>query len=322
MISKVIWLILLVIPLLLQPFCNSAHASEASEPSKQEKLSIGILQNHFLGVNSLDAEAAFKIFARTVALTYGYQIDVTVRMFESTRELQSVPLVERIDLIVLDTWSYLKMKDEKWLEPVFVSSDGDQMACRYLLLTRRESKLNTLKDLRGKTLNLLASSNAMLGIPWLQGLMQEHELGMPEEFFGVMEYYTQPMPTVLPVFFGKKDAALIDATKFELMIELNPQLKSLQTIGSSEPLVNSVVCLKRSGWSSERFRQDLVQAMAELHLKPSGQQILALFKIGRMVPFEQSQLDTVIQLREMALSRKNKNPGAPGRLEKSHGGGI
>ncbi|MBU4317387.1 MAG: hypothetical protein KKF30_08945 [Proteobacteria bacterium] len=130
MILKVPWLIFMVISSLL-PVCSAAvHVSEASEPSKQEKLRIGILQNHFIGVNPLDAEAAFKTFARAVAVTYGYQIDVTVRMFESIRELESGPQVERIDLIVLDTWSFLEMNDEKWMEPVFVSSDGNQVAGR------------------------------------------------------------------------------------------------------------------------------------------------------------------------------------------------
>ncbi|MEZ4483394.1 MAG: PhnD/SsuA/transferrin family substrate-binding protein [Syntrophotaleaceae bacterium] len=116
---------------------------------------------------------------------------------------------------------------------------------------------------------------------------------------GELAYYTDPMPALLPVFFGKKDAALLDSAKFELMAELNPQLKqSLQLLATSAPLTNAVICLKQTGWTEERFRQDVTQAMRELHLTPAGLQILMLFKVQQLVSFEPSHLDTLRQLRE------------------------
>ena len=314
MIQRSSFLMGLAVLSLLMGIRAPLQASEPSEGLKPEKLNVGFLQSAFLGVNQLDAEAAFKTFARTIGVSYGYDIDVTVRIVEHVGELESLPSGEKTDLIILDSWSYLEMDDAEWLEPVFVSSDRGRVASRYLLLTRHDRNLKTLTDLRGKSLNLLAASNAMLGIPWLQALLREQKLGSPEAFFGVVEYHTDPMPTVLQVFFGKKDAALVDAIKFELMAELNPQLNRLHAIQASEPLVNSIICLKRSGWASERFRQDMVQAMAELHLKPAGQQIITLFKFGRMVPFEQSHLDTVRGLRKTAAPLQHKTPGSPGSL--------
>lgn len=37
----------------------------------------------------------------------------------------------------------------------------------------------------------------------------------------------------------------------------------------------------------------IVQALAELHHNPTGQQILTLFKTGRVVPFQPRYLDSV-----------------------------
>lgn len=309
-IPRVAWLICLL--LLLPAVSSLSHASETSPPLAKEHLNVGFLQNSFSGVNYLDAEAALKTFARTLAVAYGYEAEVTVRRFANVREIESMPSAGRIDLILLDTWSYLEMKAVDWIEPAFVSCDQDQLASHYLLLARRNGNFKSLNDLQGKSLNLYTASNALLGIPWLETLLQVHKLGKPEAFFGRLEYHTDPMSAVLQVFFGKKDAALVDSSTFELMAEMNPQINRLRTIESSEPLVNYVICLKRSGWSSVQFRRDVTQALAELHLKPAGQQVLTIFKFGRIVPFENNQLDTVRKLHEMAMSRRNKAPGVPG----------
>lgn len=311
MTAKILLIIGMALPGLLMAIRSPLRADDSSAGLNPETLNVGFTRRAFLGVNPMDAEAAFKTLARTLGAAKGYDIDITVRTFESARHLSRALTAETVNLIILDSWSYLEMTGDG-LEPVFVPSDQGRVTRRYLLLARSGGNLKTLLDLRGRSLNLLAAPNANLGVHWLRVLLSDRKLGMAEAFFGVLEDHTDPMAAVLPVFFGKRDAVLVDATKFELMTELNPQLNSLEAIDASEPLVNAVICLGRSGWSSERFRQDLVQAMAELHLKPAGQQILTLFKAGRMVPFVNSHLDTVRRLRARSAPRQHEIKGAPG----------
>jgi hypothetical protein len=110
--------------------------------------------------------------------------------------------------------------------------------------------------------------------------------------------YRRSLSAVLPVFFGKKDACLVDDAGFQVMNELNLQVgKALQTVTISEPYVDGIVCLRNEGWPSAAQKQDVIDALAELHQEPAGQQILTLFKIGQLVPFEEKQLDTVKRLR-------------------------
>ena len=276
---------------------------------KPATLKVVFTPRAFLGVNPVDVEAAFKVFAQTIGHSYGYNIQATVQKFESPRDFAATSSTGKPDLIIMDSWNYPEIDVAQWLEPLFVSSNRGEVANRYLLLAQRNGA-KKLTDLRGKSLNLLAAANANLGIHWLRALFQEQNLGLPETFFGELSYHNDPIRTVLPVFFGKKDAALVDAAKFKVMAELNPQLNGLQTLATSEPLVNGIICLKRSGWPSERFRQDVIQAMSELHLNPAGLQILTLFKVQRLVPFEPSHLDTLRQLREKMESQLN-GPGTP-----------
>jgi hypothetical protein len=67
-------------------------------------------------------------------------------------------------------------------------------------------------------------------------------------------------------------------------------------VAASDSLADVVICLRNDGWRSEKDKLDTIQAMNELHERPSGQQVCTLFKIDRMVPFQESQLETLRKL--------------------------
>lgn len=281
-----------------------SFVAAAPESLKSERLNILFTERAFLGVNPLDVEAALKIFVKSLGRKYGYDIQTTIHRFKNSDEFtENLPFVKP-DLVIADSWTYLMMESDMYFEPLFICSDRGEYASRYLLIVRPEGA-RELTDLRGKSLNLLATANANLGIHWLTALLEEAELGPPESVFDDLAYQTDPMPAILQVFFDKKDAALIDSGKFELMAELNPQLRHMRTLASSEPLVNAVICLKQAGWHSENFRQDLIEALKELHLDPAGKQILTMFKVQELKPFKPYHLNTVRQLREKMILKKS-----------------
>lgn len=283
-----------------------APATAADDILEPAQLNVGFIESSFFGIHRLDAEAAYKAFVRTVGRNKGYDISVTVRTFQSIRELAAIPTENQLDIVLLESWDYLEMGDIEWFEPLFATSERGRVAHPYLLVTRHDGDDTALKDLRDASLNLFFGANAQPGRFWLEHLLRNAGLGTPEDFFNQVELHTDPMLTVLPVFFGKRDAAVIDATKFELLAEMNPQLNRLNILATSEPLVSGILCLKLTGWASERFRQDLVQAITELHLQPAGQQILNLFKTEQLVPFVPEYLDSMRRLH--AQSRSSDNP--------------
>lgn len=264
-------------------------------PLKPGKLTIAFVQRSFLGVNALDVEAALKILVREIGRRCGYDVKTQVQRFQSAQELESIPSANRPDLIMVDSWTYFDMADSAWLEPRYVAAEGGEVSNTYLLLTRRD-KIKNLSELRGKPINLLTTTNGNLGIHWLSLHLQEHNLGLPGTFFSELNFSTDPIQAILPVFFGKKDAVVVDLKKFKLMTELNPQLGNLVPIASSEPLVNNIICLKRFGWQSEEFKRDVVRILPELHLEEVGRQTLLLFKIQKLEKFTPACLDTVQQM--------------------------
>ena len=274
--------------------------AEATAGPPNEVLTIGLTRTAFLNVNRNDMEAALKTLAVTIGRRYDYEIEVRTSFYEEAKDFADAVRSGAVRMAVTDSWTYLAM-DPATLgaKPWFVAADSMGVGKVYHVLTRRGSGLDRMADLRGKTLALLEIVNSSLGRPWLETVLRKDRLGSLATFFRQTVVASKPTTAVLPVFFGKSDACLVDASAFAVMSEMNPQVgKALQIIASSEPLVDGLQLLSEAGWEgSERMKQHLIEVLRDLHSEPSGQQLLTLFKTVRMVPFEAAHLEAVRGLR-------------------------
>lgn len=290
------WVGWIFLVLLLTGLENPARAAEL----EKVEIKVGYIRSQFHGVNQLDAEAAFRILSRTVGKTHGYEVDAAAQAFDSSEALSRALHDEILHITIMDTWSYLELADKSAIEPVFVHADRDQVLRRFLLLAKDE-RFHSLEDLRGKSLNILSLPTCILGQKWFSSLLVGRGFQDPRDFFVSVEYFDKPMNAVLPVFFGKKDAVLVDEVQLALMAELNPQLNTLKVVVASEPLLASLVCFSKKGWKSPKIRKALYQALLSLHESPAGQQILTLFKTERAVPYTEKYLQPVEKLFQRAV---------------------
>jgi ABC-type phosphate/phosphonate transport system substrate-binding protein len=287
-------------------------ALPAGLPAGQE-LRVAFTQHAFSGVNRADAEAAFKVFVGTMAVKRGWDVAVDVRMVDRPTDLDAAIDAGAVNLLVLDTWTYLESAAASALEPVFVSSEAGDATKQLVLLTRRDSGLDSLDALRGRTLVVQSASNATLGFRWLQTVCADHGLGAPADFFGPTGFSVKPSQAVLPVFFRKRDVCLVDSASYAVMAELNPQIsRELQVVASSQPMVDTIICLSREGWPNARFRANVIEALAGLQLEPAGQQILTLFRSGPLLPHREDHLDTVRQLHAHAATLHDRHAPTAG----------
>ena len=290
----------------LVPLPTSAQG-EASLP--RLVLHVGYTRSSLRAMNVSDTAAAFRVFAQTVGRRRGYEVDPDARIFESAADCESEIKKGGINIAILDTWDYLGMDIHQAMEPEFVHVDQGEVSKEYLLLTRRGSGLLDLADLRGKDLLVLEGKGGNLSRAWLDTLLMARHLGTKESFFGKMVTAARPAAAVLPVFFGAKPACLVDRAAFQIMSELNPQVGSNLAIAAvSDKYLENVTCLSRAGWPSERARQDVIRAMAELHLEPNGRQILELFKLNKLVPFKDEYLETARKLRAVSDTLMKEKP--------------
>lgn len=203
-----------------------------------------------------------------------------------------------IQLAAVGAWEYSDMDISAVMEPVFVHVEQDRALKEYLLLTRRDSGLNTLRSLRGKDIVLLENTVSLLSLPWLEVLLAEENLGTKETFFRKAEVVQKPSAAVLPVFFGTRQACVTDRPAYQILTEMNPQVSaSLQVVATSQPYVSSIICMSKNGWPSEESKNDFRTALKDLHQDPDGHQILMLFKVERFEPFKEVYLKSLKELR-------------------------
>jgi phosphonate transport system substrate-binding protein len=129
---------------------------------------------------------------------------------------------------------------------------------------------------------------------WIDTILGESGLGCANDFFGSTGDGAKPASVVLPVFFGESDAAVVNRSSLETMQELNPQLATqLQVLTNSPFLPESVICLRKNYTEA---REDVLRSLAQLHTQSRGQQILLIFSINKLVPFEPGQLESLRDL--------------------------
>lgn len=275
-----------------------AWAGSPETGTRPVTLAFGLSHSSFSDVNRNDAEAAFKTFADTAARKRGYQLTFTAQVFDDVPSYQAAVRSHAVNVAVIDSWDYLGADLADHLEIGFIKERTGIVGEAYVLLTRRDSGLNSVADLRGKELALLESSNAKLSRRWLEFLVLTNGRGDPANFYGKVEVVRKPTAAALPVFFGKRASCIITRAAYDVMIQLNPQLeRELQIIAASPYFVESVLCLASRGWEPEEFKRDLSEGVLEMGSEPSGQQILNLFKADRFVAYRPEHLQSVREFR-------------------------
>jgi len=168
---------------------------------------------------------------------YKDKYKVKIHFLESDKELiDSYLKNKKFNALVLHTSTYLKYKDRlKEKSKNFFSFNTDSKFQKYILLANKESKINSLKDIKGKKFaSYIANYNYS---NWLDYLTLK-ELGLSYKSLIDEEFkYTKDKRLILSLYFGKTDFAIVRENIYEDMLLLNPSIeKRLKVIRESSPM--------------------------------------------------------------------------------------
>jgi phosphonate transport system substrate-binding protein len=195
---------------------------------------------------------------------------------------------KQIDIMVFLAGEYLEVENEHNLIPSYVPRRGVTAEDRTLLLAHKDIGISDIAQLKDKSLIIQQYSKATLGLEWLECRLLGGGFSRTSDFFKSTIDSPKASTAVLQVFFRQTDACLVTEYDFDVLAELNPQIAEQLSIVASSPLyAPSVVCVRED---YGRHREDLVEGLAELHMEPSGQQLLMLFRVDSLVPFLPSYL--------------------------------
>jgi ABC-type phosphate/phosphonate transport system substrate-binding protein len=267
----------------------------AGQAATTEKFhtTVGFSTSTFLDVDRDRAQAISGVWTDMVARTWGGT--TSTHICASLAEFEKPPTTQNIDLAIMLADEYLAIREKGVFEALFVSAADHGIYDRLVLVTRRNSAVRSLLDLKGKTLIQQKGVYAKGRNLWLDTLLLRKGVRAPKHFFGRDSEALKPANALLPVFFGKSDACVVTMRSFTLMAELNPQLKQQLVILEESPQRPSSIIAVRKGLDA-RHRHRIHEVLASLDQHTQGKQLLTLFRMTRLVPYRSQYLTELDKL--------------------------
>jgi phosphonate transport system substrate-binding protein len=269
-------------------------APAQTQALKTARLYVIASQTLFGALNKDDATATLGIWIAQVCLLEGLHCETRVN-FASLAEIRRRIRERSVDVLLLDTPEYLLLARERLVEAVATGSNRGKLAAySYLLLTKDEVGAAQIAGLRGKRISVASRYRSNLGLMWLETLLAENKLDRAVSFFGSVDLGNRAAACVLPLFFGKLDACVVDSGSWETITELNPQVRRLKILARSEPLLEGLVAMPIQ--PQHPFKRDIVDAILKMHLTVAGEQLVTEFKVGPQIPVTFKDFESVANL--------------------------
>ena len=283
-----------------------------SEPPAEEPvhLRIGYSARTFFDVGITDARAATRVSADALIRRAGLLGTSEVVIPEDLDALEETAKLGQIDILTLTISEYVQMADKIPLTPALTAVRGEDYREHYVLIAHRDHGAAELQDFRGTRLMTAADLGGSVPIVWLNALLLRNGLPRSNHFFGQVTSARKTIRAVLPVFFRQADLCLVPRTILETVSELNPQIgRELRLVAVSPGFSYGVVCF--SDGLPRELRDTIREALLNMHVNPEGQQLLTLFYVDQLIPYEPSHLKSVLDLFE-EYERLRKEPAGGG----------
>ena len=270
------WRISLLVALVVAASPLRGFAENPDLAAARTEVHFAFSKSMFIAVNENDAKAAVKVYAQSIGNQNGIFVN-NAEILGGINALAKVLENQQADLIVLTAEEFFTLEHLGLEGPVLMSKVNGSFTENYLLLSREDGPLRQVEDLKGHSLIVASDPRASLAALWLEVLCREHGLGPAHLALGKFTSAEKTTQVVLPVFFGKADACIVTRNGWEIMCELNPQLKKqLRVVAVSPSVVPALTCF-RHGFT-EAFKQQIFKAVDLSATKPSYPQLMTLFK--------------------------------------------
>jgi ABC-type phosphate/phosphonate transport system substrate-binding protein len=287
---------------------SAQHAlADAASPAVKT-LRISYPENLDVDIDRRDARAAMEIWVKTMAKNLKKDYRPEYLEYSDTRQLIWILKEKRADLIGMSGLDFLKVRGCGLLEPELVSPIGGKSTEQFALLTRKDSAIKGLIQLRNRTLLVEAGGRKEAGLLWLDTLLWRNGLPSSSRFFSSIKEVKKTSKAVHPVFFSQADACLVGMRSFDMISELNPQIGSeLLVLERSPELLRHILCFRVD--YDPAMKKDLRETLPQIHNLPEGRQMLTLLKTDCIVPYDPASIHPLEKLLEEYRRLEKKGYG-------------
>jgi ABC-type phosphate/phosphonate transport system substrate-binding protein len=266
-----------------------------SQSFKDHPLRIVLSSSMFQNAKTEDIEAATKILAGELNKEKKNAFDFEIVVCNNQTELIS-NLKSQFDLLYISPIEYLQLKKNFDIEPALVTETNNNYGDIYYLVTSKKDNKNEIGDLKNGVVFILSKTDEQAASLWLDKILFDNKLPVKSKFFKKINFENKSTNVVLPVFFKKATASVISSSSFELLSELNPQIKKdAQILKTSKPFIRAIFCFDRRN-KDEKRKKYLLEYMSNIHQGAYGKQITELYMVDKLIPFKQEYMNNILEL--------------------------
>jgi ABC-type phosphate/phosphonate transport system substrate-binding protein len=279
---------------------NALRAADA--PTAQDEplapVRFSFSSSMFVDVNENDAKASMKVLAQTMGTERGIPVDSTIELYTGPEAIKKALQSELTDAITLPTSEYWLIRHDAPFGSLILGVKDGKSTEEYLLLVHRDSGIEKLGDLRGKSVIFFKSPRTSIAAQWAETLLLQGGLGRASTFWRQITSEAKLSRAVLPLFFRQVDACITTRDGYALMVDLNPQVGRQLKILATSPTVVPAAFFFRENYVSA-YRSKLIQECSRIHETVAGRQVLMLFQSSSLQERPLSDLDSAMELLEL-----------------------
>jgi len=289
--------------ILILPFSLYAEVT-ADTHEKKESIAI-IYKKGLASIDNKDVRLAVDLLLKEVTAKSKYTIktEFSNDLKKTIDDFQH----SKIDILSLGFIYYLQHYDEindfiedRW---VLLAKKNDKFR-RFLLITNKKSNINSLKDLRDKSVGLVKFDS--IQDLYLDTTLLQEQKEDAASFLKTKKYYLKPSRALIKLFFNQIDACIVTEYAYNTATEINPQLKKqLKIIQRSEDIFPPIVLIlthKNSSYFSKLYEKFVFTSQ----MNPKTKQILNMYQTVQSVGLSDEDIQPIYRYYQTYKQLKNE----------------
>lgn len=230
-------------------------------------------------VSRVDFEVAINFWLQEISYSVNFK-STNAKLFDSISGMREAFDKGELDFVLAPPLLLAKYFNRDSLADGFVGTTLDGKSYGTVLLVRGDKRINDLKDLTGK--RLLMPERDELAAVFLDTLIIKSHRRHYQQVFSSVQNREKQSAIILDVFFNQADACVVFEETYNLMVELNPQIKDVMKILATFPTKSP-----NYGFFSREYpksiRDRVTETVAILNKEVRSQQILTDLRMSSLI---------------------------------------
>lgn len=243
-------------------------------------------------VTRADFQAAINFWLEEFGPGLGLQ-PIEAMLYDDITSLKQAFEQHELDFVMAPPILLAKHFQRDLLADGFVGTSLDGSAYGTALLVRQGQGIAGIKQLSGK--RLLLPENDDLAALYLDSLMLKHYKKHYREVFSQVQTKDKQSSVILGLFFKQADVGMSYREIYNLMVEMNPQIKNSVAVLATFPTKSPNYGYFHRDFPAD-LRKKIRETVAELNHQTRSQQILNDLRMSSLVPCAVADLQQFDQL--------------------------